>query len=251
MHILFIDESGTPPDPAKCRDNYFVVGGLIIPEGVWRRVYDQLHGMKVRRKLVGELKWRYFAESNNEDRNPMKGMPQKGRNEIRSEMYTIIASIKSIRCLACIACIRAAYELPSVASAEDLYYATYKPVSERFQYHLQEVSKAVGRTEMGIIVADHRGPKADNRFRQAHERLIRPDSEYTSNYENLVESLFFLPSHLSVGIQFADIVAGAVWRKYEKNDDTCYRQLESSFRRSPSGVIEGFGIVKFPKRTWR
>ena len=65
-----------------------------------------------------------------------------------------------------------------------------------------------------------------------------------------MESLFFLPSDISVGIQLADMVAGAVWRKFEKNDDRCYKMLEPSIRKSPSGQIDGFGIVRFPKGKW-
>ena len=63
----------------------------------------------------------------------------------------------------------------------------------------------------------------------------------------LVESLFFLPSHISIGVQLADIVAGAVWRKFEKNDDSYYNMFEPSQRRSASGIIEGYGIAKAPK----
>jgi hypothetical protein len=251
MHILFLDESGTPPGPTKCRDKYFVIGGLVIPDGVWRKVHDALHGMKVRRHLVGEVKWRYFAASNTDPANPMREMTQGQRNEIRTEMYQIICSVKAIKTMACVACIESAYEMPSVTCSDDLYHYTYKPLSERFQYHLQDLSRTVGRTEMGIIVADHRGAKADAHFRRAHERLVRPDTEFTANYQNLVESLFFQPSDISVGVQLADLVAGAVWRKFEKGDDFCYRQLEPSLRRSPTGIVDGHGIVKFPKGTWR
>lgn len=74
---------------------------------------------------------------------------------------------------------------------------------------------------------------------------------FTSDYKNLVESLFFVPSDTSVGIQLADMVAGAVWRKYEKGDDFCYRMLEAALRKSDKGVIEGYGIIKHPKGTWR
>lgn len=230
MQILFLDESGTPPTPQKQRDRYFVIGGLAIPDGVWHKVRDRVHGMKVRRKLIGELK----------------------RNEIRTELYEIICEIKSIRSVACVACIESAYEMASCTSPEDLYHHTYKPVSERFQYHLQDLTRAVGRAETGIIVADHRGPIPDARFRSAHERLLKKtQNDFTSDYPNLVESLFFLPSEISVGIQLADMVAGAVWRKFEKGDDYCYRQLEPSLRKSPSGKVEGFGIVKFPKGTWK
>jgi hypothetical protein len=250
MHLLFLDESGTPPPPGRYRDKYFVVGGLIIPDGIWHKVHDQLHGMKVRRKLFGELKWRYFSPSNEQDENPMKGKDPQERNEIRAEMYQIICSNKAIRTLACVTCIRPAYELPSVTSAEDLYHYTYKPISERFQYHLQDVSKVVGRKETGIIVVDHRAADQDYRLRQAHERLTKTDGLFTANYRNLVESLFFLPSHISVGVQLADIVAGAVWRKFEKNDDSYYKMFEPSLRRSASGVVEGYGIVKAPKYNW-
>lgn len=229
-----------------------MIGGLAIPDGVWHKVHDALHGMKVRRKLNGELKWRYFAERNREDVNPMQTLDQQQRNEIRVELYQIICGTKSIRSMACVACIESAYDMPSVVDADDLYHYAYKPLSERFQYYLQDLSRTVGRTETGIIVADHRGPIPDARFRGAHERLLkRTPNDFRSNYSNLIETLFFLPSELSVGVQLADMVAGAVWRKFEKNDDFWYKHLEPSLRKSPSGNVEGYGIVKFPRGTWK
>jgi hypothetical protein len=251
MHLFFLDESGTSPSPTGHRDKYFVLGGLAIPDGVWHKVRDTFHGMKVRRKLNGEIKWRYFAPHNNEDTNPMKGMAQEQRNEIRAEVYQIICATKSIKSMACVACIETAYNMPSITCSDDLYHFTYKPLSERFQYYLQDLSKTVGRMETGIIVADHRGARPDAHFREAHQRLLRAETDFTSNYPNLLESLFFLPSDISVGVQLADMVAGAVWRKFEKNDDFWYRLLEPSVRKSPTGKVDGYGIVRFPKGTWK
>src|SRR5437588_214875 len=251
MHIFFIDESGTPPGPGKGQDKYFVIGGLVIPEQVWHRVRDALVGMKLRRKLWGELKWRYFAPNNKDAANPMVNRSQEERNEIRAELYDIICSTKSIKSMACVACIEAAYAMPSIVDRDDLYHYTYKPLSERFQYYLQDLSRTVGRTETGIIVADHRGAKDDARFRGAHEKFLNEPSGLSSRYANLVESLFFQPSNLSIGVQLADMVAGAVWRKYEKADEQWYKALEPSLRKAPDGSVDGYGIVKFPKKTWR
>jgi hypothetical protein len=251
MHIFFLDESGTPPSANKRRDRYFVIGGLAIPDGVWRKVRDDLFGMKVRRQVFGELKWRYFAPTNDDPENPMKDMTRDQKNEIRSEMYQIICSIKSIKSMACVACIEAAYQMPAIKCADDLYHYTYKPLSERFQYYLQDLSRTVGRLETGIIVADHRGLQPDAKFRTAHERLLGARSDFISSYPNLVESLFFQPSEISVGVQLADMVAGAVWRKYEKDDDYWYSRLEPSLRKSEQGRVEGYGIIKFPKGTWK
>lgn len=140
--------------------------------------------------------------------------------------------------------------MATIQDQDDLYHYTYKPLSERFQYYLQDLSRLVGRMEMGIVVADHRGPKPDARFRGAHEELLT-GGLFTSNYQNLIESLFFQPSDLSVGVQLADLVAGSVWRKYEKNDETWFKALEPSIRKGSNGSIEGYGIVKFPKRKFR
>ena len=128
VHIFFIDESGTPPGLGKGRDKYFVIGGLVIPESVWHGIRNAVTGMKARRQLHGEIKWRYFAP-NDDPRNPMRGWPQDKKNEVREELYQIICSVKSIKSMACVACIESAYQMPSIADRDDLYHYTYKPLS--------------------------------------------------------------------------------------------------------------------------
>jgi hypothetical protein len=49
VHILFVDESGTAPNPGNYRSQYFVIGGVIIPELAWHHIRDALMGLKVRR----------------------------------------------------------------------------------------------------------------------------------------------------------------------------------------------------------
>ncbi|MEO8725284.1 MAG: DUF3800 domain-containing protein [Acidobacteriaceae bacterium] len=191
MHIFFVDESGTAPNPGKRTDKYFVLGGIVVPEEVWYSIRDGMLGMKARLGIRGELKWRYFAPSNAEPRNPMRHMGPDGRNAIRTEMYNIICSHKAIKSIACVTCIEAAYEITSITDRDELYHFTYKPLSERFQYYLQDLTRTVGRKESGIIVSDHRGAKDDERFRAAHERLLYSSSEFTAKYENLNRKSIF------------------------------------------------------------
>ena len=84
-------------------------------------------------------------------------------------------------------------------------------------------------------------------MRQQHERLIEESWNSTSTYTNFVEGLFFAPSHMSVGIQLADMVAGATWRAFERGDSRFFDMIKGSFRAKPTGEIDGFGLVKFPK----
>jgi Protein of unknown function (DUF3800) len=201
-------------------------------------------GIKVRCRLRGELKWRYFAPGNDDDANPMRKLDQTERDSIREEIYHIITSHKAVRSIVCVASVEAAFALPSIQTREDLYLGTYKPVSERFQYYLQDLSKSNKRTEYGIVVTDHRGIEDDHRFRLHHQKLLYSSGKSISNYRNLIEGLFVQPSNMSVGIQLADLVAGAVWRRFERNDDRWYRMAESSFRRSANGVVDGYGLVR-------
>ncbi len=247
---MFIDESGAPPAPGRDSPRYFVLGAAVIPEGSWHRTRDAILGMKIRRRIRGEFKWRYFAPGNEDERNPMRKLRQEERDQIRNEIYRVICADGAIKTLACVCSVAAAYRIQSITTPEDIYHATYKPLPERFQYHLQDLSKAVGRKEFGIVVADHRASQDDKRLRMHHQMLLHSSAKVTSNYRNLIEGLFLEPSNQSIGIQLADMVAGAVWRKFERNDDRWYQMVEPSLRRSRDGTIDGFGVVRMPKTNW-
>ena len=251
MHLLFIDESGTPPKPDAKVQTYFVIAGLVIPEDRWPGMRDKLTGLKRATGYRGEVKWRFFAPRNADDDNPMLGWETSAKNEFRDKVFSIITETKSCRILACASEGQTAYGLNNVSSQDDLYFRTYKPVTERFQYFLQDVTRTSGRDTYGLIVADHRGKGDDDSMRMRHERLVRESGKYTSEYANFIEGLFFSPSHLSIGVQLVDMVAGAIWRAQAHNDRTWFDRLRPSFRSSPSGQIDGYGMARFPKRGWQ
>jgi hypothetical protein len=250
MHLLFVDESGTPPRRGHTSPRYFVIGGIVIPEDTWHSLRDALMGMKIRRKIRGELKWRYFAPGNVEMANPMRNQTQDIRDEIRREVYRIIARERGVKTLAAVCSIEAVYAIPGIDEQQGIYNLTYKAVTERFQYFLQDLQREIGMPKYGMIISDHRGRDDDKKLRAHHQMLIHSSSAYTSTYNHFVESLLLQPSNLSIGIQLADMVAGAVWRKFERNDTRWFDLIEPSLRRSRAGNIDGYGIVKVPKAGW-
>jgi len=250
MYLLFVDESGTPPKPDAAVPGYFVMAGLVIPEDRWSGMRDKLTGLKRAAGYHGEVKWRFFAPSNDDAANPMKDWDQDRRNAFRARIFSIVTSTKSCKIIACVSETPTAYGLGNVNSQEDLYFHTYKPVTERFQYYLQAVSTESGRDSYGLIVADHRGRGEDERMRAQHERLVHETGKYTSNYANFIEGLFFSPSHMSIGIQLVDMVAGAIWRAQAHGDRSWYDIIRPSFRASPAGQIDGWGLARFPKAGW-
>jgi hypothetical protein len=250
MYILFLDESGTPPKPGQVAPRYFVMGGVIVPERAWHGLRDAIMGMKIRRKIRGELKWRYFAPSNDDDRNPMRGLTQDVRDAIRTEVYSILSKAQQIKSLAAVCSIAAAYNMASVNDQQGIYNLTFKVLTERFQYYLQDREKETGDTEFGLIICDHRGHGDDKRLRAHHQMLVNSTAGFTSTYSHLIESVLLQPSNLSIGVQFADMVAGAVWRKFERNDEKWFAQMQSTLRRSSSGKVDGYGLIRAPKYGW-
>lgn len=250
MHLCFVDESGTPAKPQQSKHRYFVFGGLVIPEERWSNVRFHLLGLKRQWQYHGELKWRYFAPNNNDAKNPMLSWSNEHKNDFRKSAFEIITKNKSLRILTGVCDAPLAYTLDNVDQQEDIYFRTYKVVTERFQYFLQDLSTESGHHTSGIIVSDHRNSRQDNRLREQHERLVREAGRDTSTYGNFIESIFLSPSHMSIGIQLADMVAGAIWRFHEHNDDTCLNLIKPSFRTSKSGKIDGYGVARFPKRGW-
>lgn len=253
MYLCFIDESQTPPKPGQHgRPPYFIIAGVIVHEAQWHDIADELRALKAKAEydIRGEIKWRFFGPANDHPDNTVKHLDQEAKNAFRTAFYNIISKRKAVKVIACVASVAAAYAQEYVNTQEDLYQFTYKPLSERFQYFLQDMERTVGSTQLGIMVADHRGKTQDDALRYKHHRFIEADAPIFSTYSNYVETLFLTPSHTSVGIQLADMVAGAIGRKFNSEDGFFYDQIEGSFRRSPAGRIDGYGLVKFPTQGW-
>ena len=254
MHFLFIDESGTPPKKdKKVPKPYFVIAGVTIPEGQWHGICSDLAQLKndAQFRVRGEIKWRFFGPTNADRDNPLMHLSDQQRALFRDKFFGIITRRNSVKIIACVASVASCYRTTYITDDETLYQYTYKPVSERFQYYLQDLGRTAGSEQFGIIVADHRGRKQDEAFRRHHQRLLDQNGIFMAQYKNVLESIFLTPSHLSVGIQFADMVAGAIGRKFNTGDGTCYSMIEGSFRRSPNGTPDGYGLVKMPTMGWK
>lgn len=249
MYLCFIDESGAPPKRgASTPRPYFVLAGVIIHEAQWHEIARELSLLRKTSafKVFGEIKWRFFGTQNTDTRNSVAHLSIESRDEFRRRMFAILTKRKSVKIIACVTKIENAYKKSYIKDEEDLYFHTYKPLTERFQYFLQDISRDVGVQQLGIIVADHRGKKQDESLRSSHQRIVEDKSSFTSKYSCYIETLFLTPSHLSVGIQFADMVVGAIGRGFNTGDWTYFQEFRQSIRTSPTGKIDGHGIAKFP-----
>ena len=156
----------------------------------------------------------------------MAGYAYELRDQIRSEILRIIISVPSIRIIASIASVKAVFEMASINDADSVYALTYKTVTERFQYFLQDLSKQTGGSESGMVVSDHRSASNDRALRAHHQRLIGPQRVFTSK----IHQFRGKPLH-AIRTEHRDSTSRYGRRinfgeNYEKNDERCYAAIE-------------------------
>jgi hypothetical protein len=246
---MFVDESGTAPGPAQAAGNpIFVLAGVIIPEDVWSKIRTDLEQSKARHGVVGEIKWRYFAPSRDGSKpHALSHLDAAAKEDLRSRLLGAITKYNSVKVIAVVVETVRAYGQTHINDADDLYHDAFKKLSERFQYFLQDLERLAGVRVNGMIVADNRNNDQDNRLKEFHQTLLT-GGRHTSNYGNLIEGLFIAASHHSPGTQFADLAAGAVFRAEARGDTRFAARIDSAFRRSTDGRLDGYGLVRVPRR---
>ena len=248
MQILFLDESGTAPSKAKTKDHpFFVLGGLVVPESDWKSLQVKLQKLKGEYQITGEVKWRYFFPHPHSGKTtPLSHLDISQINELRLKLFAIVASYDSFKVLATVVDTTAYYCEHSDKDAEDMYHDAFEIVCERFQYYLQDIQRSAGEPIYGMVVIDERNNPQNKELDEFHYELLNNSDAKRADFNNLVEGLFIAASHHSVGVQFADLVAGAIYRKVCKNDSVFYDLVSKNIRCKPSGDVNGYGIMSLP-----
>jgi hypothetical protein len=250
MNILFIDESNTPLPKEKIKDDkkLFVLSGLIIPEEYWKELNKAFNSILQRNHVKGEIKWRFFSPNKGQTPTSISHLSQEEKNNLRFDLLKMLGSKSYLKSISVICDLEQAYYLPNINNPTDIYENCYKALLERFQYHLQDKEKYTNKQELGMVICDNRNACENKHLRETHHQLLNKELEYSSDFNNIIGTVFFAPSEKSMGIQLVDLVAGSVCRKITKNEDSFYQYIRNIVRRNPEGKAEGWGIIFIPHK---
>lgn len=135
-------------------------------------------------------------------------------------------------------------------SAEDILVYGYMLLIERFDYFLRE------KSNKGIIRIDKTTPPdrvnlndKDLSILKLINRIRKRGTRWQLPAEYIVEEPHFLHSHTRKGLQIADALSYCIGRKTNgMNDfDNYWNLIYSKFRKSKDGVIDGYGLITYPK----
>jgi Protein of unknown function (DUF3800) len=129
-------------------------------------------------------------------------------------------------------------------AALDPYMLSLDVLVERFCFDIGEVSGG------GVIVAEKRDPTLDRELDLAWLNLKIQGTRYlrASDIGDRIVGLNLRAKADNIaGLQLADLVVSPIGRHVlGKPDKEDWRIVEEKFRRSPSGSVEGYGLVVLP-----
>lgn len=228
MYLLYVDESG---DPGPAGSRFLILGAAALFEGKWLPVERDL------RALIDK----YFPAGPKPTEIHMSEL-RKGKKEFRLLTPAQRSSLVNEFCQVAVNLLSTELVMFSVIAdkphwfatnpgktGDDLYAEMFEDLSSRFDLFLRR-RYAENSPSKGIIIADPHKPSLSESLRTNQRIYQRKGNRWDVLY-NLVETVFFLASNESPGIQFADLASHAVWRLVFANDDSIARLIAPIFDR--------------------
>ena len=232
MFILYIDGSGSVSNPDE---KHFILAGVAVFE---RTVF---HAIKALDDTVDSFGLDHPSGEIELHGNPMlqgkvapwKSVARPRRVELMKETLGVLTgAAKNARAFGIVV------DKQSISPSDPVEYA-FEEICNRFNLFLNRNFRSRGgRAEdkqKGLVVMDESNYEQPL---QALARNFRISGTRWGHLRNMAEVPLFINSQASRLIQLADMLAFALWRKYEKSDSTFFDPIVSKFD-ADGGVIHG------------
>lgn len=232
MYILYLDDSGSP---ANKNEEYFVLGGIAVPEQSIRWLSNQLD------RLAEEIdpdnpRQVEFHASEIFSRRTGIWRTFKDKNESISTLLKVLRCLNGANSdIVAFACAIHKASFPNVDPVEK----AFEDISSRFNMFLERKSKSEDNRSgaRGMIVLDK------STYEQSIQSLARnfrhEGNQWGSQLRRICEVPLFVDSNASRIVQLADHIAYAVFRRYNAKDTVYFDSIESRFDQASDGRIYG------------
>ena len=232
MFILYIDGSGSVSNP---NEKHFILAGVAVFE---RTIF---HAIKALDDTVNSFELGQTSHEIELHGNPMlqgrtdpwRSVARPRRVEMMQEALGVLATAaRSAKAFGVVV------NKQSISPRDPVEYA-FEEICNRFNLFLmRNFQSRGGRDEdkqRGLVVMD------ESQYEQPLQALARDfriNGTRWGNLRNMAEVPLFVDSEASRLVQLADLLAFALWRRYEHNDLTFFDPIVSRFD-ADGGVIHG------------
>lgn len=222
MYFLYVDESGDPGYGSSCR--HFVMLGAILHESKWKNLTAQIRAIKKKffSGNVDLIEMHYY--NLRRAKPPFDKLNKSQRTKLAEEIFALIGSYD----LTLLAVVidkekhRLKYRFPGTP---DLL--SFELLIERFDMFLDRQQEK-DKTEKGIVVFDTKTRWQDRKLRELQDSFHRKGTS-ARQINNIIETIFFVPSESSPIVQISDFCAYAAFSKYEHKKEEIFKKIENKF----------------------
>lgn len=231
MHLLYLDESGSVSDPSQ---KYFVLAGVSVYETGTHWIEQQLDIIAARFAPTDPRSIELHGSPMRIGRGAWSPILKERRiQSIKDALHAGITGQSESRVRLFGVCIK-----KTAASGRDPVELAFEQLSSRFDQFLGRLYKQNRDKQRGLILFD----KASTEIRiQTLAQDFKSTGHSWGKTRNYADVPVFLDSRSSRLIQLADLVAFALFRFHEHNDNTFYDIIKHRFD-TDGGVEHGLYV---------
>ena len=215
VFLLYVDESGDPPN---VDERYFVLGGVAVFERQAYWLNEQLDKLQ-EQYFPGEYVEFHARAIHSHDEPPWSTIPSRLRREILEALYRCIAE-----CHQSVVLFGVALEkLPRGGS--DPIGRAFEELCKRFDIFLRRLHNK-GDTQRGLIIFDE--TRYESRLQTLLGQYRRAGTRF-GRVMNFADVPLFADSKATRLLQVADLIAYAVFRRYERGDTQYLDKIVTRF----------------------
>ncbi len=229
MHLLYLDESGSVADPLQ---THFVLAGVAVFEKKTHWIEQNLNQIASRFDAQSPHAIELHGSPMRSGREGWKAFPLTDRLQaIKDALSVASAQTKSIRLFGVVVRKQALQGLDPVEYA-------FEQLSSRFDMFLKRLHHKHKDSQRGLTVFDK--SSTEQRIQSLALEFKQVGHKWGTT-KNFAEVPVFLDSKASCLIQLADLVAYALFRKFEHDDSQFYDLIQSAFD-AEGGVVHGLHL---------
>lgn len=227
MYLLYLDDSGSI---ANANEEYFVLGGICIPERSIYWLTNQLDNLALEVNSAEPNTVEFHAADIFSGREqPWKNLNRNDRiNMIKRVLNVLQAANNDIVLFAC-----AVHK--DFQRGNNPINLAFEDLCNRFDMYLDRIYHETEISHKGMIIFDR--SSYENTIQELSLEFRRAGTRWR-DLKNIIEVPFFVDSRASRIIQIADHIAYAVFRRYNAGDLNYFNCIENRFDRY-QGVIHG------------
>lgn len=231
MYLLYVDESGNIGDT-----NCFVFAGLAIHESSAKWINQKLEGIAKRFSESAPRDFELHAHEVFWGKSVWRDINLEKRKQALRDALQILQDMDERNRLFAIV-----VDKRDAHSKNEIIDLAFTQLITRFDHFVNRRNLA-GHRNVGILVFDKSAYENKIQKLSLH---FRDNGHSWGNLKYIVEVPLFVDSRASRLIQLADILAYAVFRKFERNDNSLFSIIENRFDMDhPQGKQHGLYYCK-------